>query len=684
MAAFAKAMKEAVDAINNIEQALKSADSAIDNSEQKVKTFGDRYKESLENVDKDFESAGESISSGLKTIGTAVVTAGTALVGLSAATSEYREGQAKLATAFETAGSNATVAKDTYNDLYRVLGDSDVAVEAAGHLAKLTTEEQALNEWTTICQGVYATFGDSLPIEGLTEAANETAKVGTLTGVLADALNWAGVNEEDFQAKLDGCNTEAEREALIRETLNGLYSDAAANYEANNAEIIAQNEAQIALNDSTAALGEAMSPLVTMLTDLGTSVLTAITPHLQSFAENYLPTIKELLTGVGETLSNMINWISEHSTLLTVLAAVIGTVVAAIMLYNIHAGIKAAMAAAEVTSVWGLVAAYAAHAAAVIVAIAPYVLIVAAIAAVIAIIVLCVKHWDEIKEAISNAWETIKEKTSAAVEAVSQWFSDMKEKISNKVEEIKTAMSEKWASIKQTISDKVAEAKETVSSKFNEIKSSISNTIESAKSAVTSKFESIKSTISNKISSIKTSVTTGFTTIKTNITDKVTGAYNTVKDKFEAIKTKVSSVMESAKTTVKNAVEKLKGFFDFDWQLPKIKLPHFTITGSFSLNPPSIPKFSVSWYQMGGVFDSKTLFPYGVGSIGGLGENGAEAVVPLEKNTYWLDRLATMLAEKQGNTPVILQVDGKTFAKTSIATINQLTRQTGKLELNII
>ena len=123
---------------------------------------------------------------------------------------------------------------------------------------------------------------------------------------------------------------------------------------------------------------------------------------------------------------------------------------------------------------------------------------------------------------------------------------------------------------------------------------------------------------------------------------------------------------------------------NFKWELPKIKLPHFSITGKFSLNPPSIPKFSVSWYKLGGIFDSPTLFPFGNGRIGGLGEDGAEAIVPLEKNTEWLDRIAEKLTQKSDSTPIILQVDGKTLAQTSIDSINQLTRQTGRLSLNLV
>ncbi|WP_299043894.1 hypothetical protein [uncultured Campylobacter sp.] len=133
--------------------------------------------------------------------------------------------------------------------------------------------------------------------------------------------------------------------------------------------------------------------------------------------------------------------------------------------------------------------------------------------------------------------------------------------------------------------------------------------------------------------------------------------------------------MEGAKTVVKNCIDKIKSFFKFEWSLPKLKMPHITISGKFSLSPLQVPKFGISWYQKGGVFDSTTLFGYGNGLIGGLGENGAEAVVPLEKNTQWLDRIANMLVEKQGgNQPIYLTVDGKVFAQLACDSINSLTK----------
>lgn len=164
------------------------------------------------------------------------------------------------------------------------------------------------------------------------------------------------------------------------------------------------------------------------------------------------------------------------------------------------------------------------------------------------------------------------------------------------------------------------------------------------------------------------------------IKSKVSDMKDAVKNKFESMKTAIITPIENAKNKVKTLIDNIKSFFNFKWELPKLKMPHLTISGKFSIDPPQVPKFSISWYARGGVFDKPTLFGYGNGSIGGLGEKGAEAVVPLENNTKWLDKIAERL-NKNSTTPIILQVDGKTFAQTSISTINELTKQTGKLGL---
>ena len=637
----------------------------INNAKKSISDFKEQVKKASEDVDKNFQAMGEGIKNGLANAakaGTAAVASiGAALVGTSALTADYRKEQAKLVTAFETAGSSAETAKQTYNDLYRVLGEDDTAVEAANHLAKLTKDQKSLSEWTNICQGVYATFGASLPIEGLTEAANETAKVGQLTGGLADALNWAGISEDAFNEKLATMNTEAEREAYIRTTLNGLYSEAAAKYETTAAQTLAQNEANAQLQATLATLGEAMAPIVTIFTNFANDALAKVTPYITELAEKYGPSLQTVLEETGRIVSEVFTVISENWEIFAGIAAVIGGIATAIGIYNTVAAIKAAMAAAEVTTVWALASAYAAQAAAMIVAIAPYVLAVAAIAAVIAIIVLCIKHWDDIKKAVADAWEWIKDKTKAAVDAVVGFFTKLGESITEKLNAIKEFFANIFEAIKQSVSEKLEAAKEIVMTIFGAIADNIKEKIEFAKNIISNVVAIIKGIFTGDFGAARDAVLNIFDSIRNGIKDKI----------------------NKAKDFVGGAIEKIKGFFNFKWELPKIKLPHFSITGKFSLDPPSIPKFSVKWYKLGGVFDTPTFFGYGNGQIGGMAEDGAEAIVPLEKNTQWLDKIADRLASRQ-SAPTILQVDGKVFAETAVRTINDLTRQTGKLDLAIV
>lgn len=568
----------------------------VSEAKKEMSGFKDQVDKASKNVDDDFKKLSEGIKKGGKVMATSLAAVGTAFLALGATTEEYRQSQAQLASAFKAAGGSAGEAKETYNDLYRVLGDNDRATEASTHLAKLTTNQKELEQWTTICKGVWATYGESLPIEGLTEAANETAKTGVVTGVLADALNWAGVSEDAFNESLAACNTEAEREQLIRKTLSGLYDDAASKYEKNNSAILAQNEAQAKLNEAMAKLGEAAAPIITMLTTLGTDVLTAITPYIQSFAENYLPKIQEVLGVVAEKLGEALIFLLEHKTILAVMAGIIGGIVVAIGLYNAVAAVKAAMDAAQVTTLGALITAQLAQAAATAVAIAPYIAIVAAIAAVIAIIVLCIKHWDEIKAVVIKVANSIAEK----------------------VEEMKTKAVEHFTNLKEGIASRV---------------------------------EAIKSSVA---------------------------------EKFNAIKEKMLKPIQNARDKVKELIDKIRSFFNFNWSLPKLKMPHLKITGEFSISPPSVPKFSVDWYARGGVFDKPTLFTSG-GRLGGLGEAGAEAIVPLENNTQWLDKIADRLSDKLGGgRNIVLQVDGKTFGQISVDSINALTKQTGNLPLVIV
>lgn len=278
-----------------------------------------------------------------------------ALMNLSQETQEYREDLGKLETAWQSAGKTTEQATAIYKDFYSVLGEEDRSIEAVNHLAKFVETEQDMAKWTDICAGVWGTFGDSLPIEGLTEASNESAKTGQVTGVLADALNWAakegetfGVKlkantkkneewnkavkeattaEEYFNLALEQCTTEQERQALITDTLNGLYSDAASNYKENNKSVIDARKATSEYNDEMAKLGEEMEPVNTEITELRTTLAKKLAPVVKN---QVIPAFKSFVkeiknSGAVEDFSDIVGTLAEKG--LPVLSKAISFVV---------------------------------------------------------------------------------------------------------------------------------------------------------------------------------------------------------------------------------------------------------------------------------------------------------------------------------------------------------------------
>lgn len=204
-------------------------------------------------------SAGKVAAAGIGAITAAAGAAVGGLLALESSTEEYRVAQGKLNTAFEAAGYGAETAQQAYNSFYGILGDTDTATEASQLLAKLADSAEDVSTWTDIAAGVAGTFGDSLPIEGLIEASNETAKVGQVTGVLADALNWAGISEDDFNARLSACSSESERNQLIMDTLSGTYDEASEAFYRNNEALVERRNNQAQLDATLATLGQTVS-----------------------------------------------------------------------------------------------------------------------------------------------------------------------------------------------------------------------------------------------------------------------------------------------------------------------------------------------------------------------------------------------------------------------------------------
>lgn len=283
-------------------------------------------------------NAGKVAATGLGLVTTATGTVVGGLLALESSTEEYRVAQGKLNTAFESAGYSTETATQAYEAFYGILGDTDTATEASQLLAKLADSEEDVATWTNIAAGVSGTFGDSLPIEGLIEASNETAKVGQVTGALADALNWAGISEDDFNAALAECTDESERNQLIMDTLSGTYDEASDAFYRNNEALVESRNNQAQLDAAMAALGGTVSEvknrvLSEFIPALG-EVATAFSGMLQGTEganEQFSEAVSGLVATAVEKLPEFLNFgVNLVSTLAQGILQNIPTVVAAI------------------------------------------------------------------------------------------------------------------------------------------------------------------------------------------------------------------------------------------------------------------------------------------------------------------------------------------------------------------
>lgn len=306
-------------------EAKKSAESVgklsdtFENAEKDADSFGSSLSK-LSDTAKGV-AIGDLISNGVQTaIGGLTDLAG-AIWNLDETTEEYRIAQGKLDTAFEAAGLSSEAAKQSYTEFYKILGDTDTATEASQLLATLAQDESDIATWAEIAAGVYGTFGDALPIEGLIEAANETAKTGEVTGVLADALNWAGISEDEFNAKLSELSTEAQRNQLIADTLSSTYSKAAKSFEENNESVIKARENQVALDEAMAKVGETIA-------DVKNALL-----------EKFAPAISEIGTKIADFISgidvdSLLDSLGNLVDIFKALAPAIAAVTAAVVIYK--------------------------------------------------------------------------------------------------------------------------------------------------------------------------------------------------------------------------------------------------------------------------------------------------------------------------------------------------------------
>ena len=276
--------------------------------------------------------------------------------------------------------------------------------------------------------------------------------------------------------------------------------------------------------------------------------------------------------------------------------------------------------------------------------------------------------WENCKEAVTEAWETIKAKVSAAIEAIKTTLETVWTAIwtvlSPIIETIKTGISTAWENIKTTVTSIADGIKNALSTAWNAIKSIITPIVDGIKTGVTTAWNTMKSTISSVMDGIKTKVSTVWDGIKSTVSGAVdsvksgisngfNAAKSTVSNIFGSIKTSISNAMSNAKNAVSNAISAIKSKFNFSWSLPHLKLPHISISGKFSINPPSVPHFSISWYKKamedGMILNAPTIFGMKGNQLLAGGEAGSETVVGTQS---LMEMIRNAVASMAGGTTI--------------------------------
>lgn len=699
----------------------------IQNEITQTDTRMDRLKQGTEELGNAIDDTGDGftvmkgamadlVSSGVQSLIGGVTDLVGSLFDLSEATEEYRQMQSKLEGSANSFGYSVDYVKSKYEEFYSYVGDDQMATNAITNLTGLGIETSSLDRLVNGAIATWSAYGDSIPIESLTESMNETIQVGKVTGTFADTLNWASLSagqwkfilgegsaaqsafnkaisdgeavEDAFSAALAATTDKQERANMVAGVLNTTYGQSKNTYDELSGSMIEANKAELDLKDAQAELGETMEPVNTAFTQ---------------FKADSLEKLKPIVEDVIGVLSDFKKWMDENK------AVVEAVKVAVVILGGAFGALAIAMGIQSL--IRGITTAFGALNA--VMAANPIMLIVMLIAGLVAGFVYLWNNCEEFREFWMNLWDGIKQVFGAVVNWIKQaidnviiFFQGLWTFIQTIVTTIFNFYVSIWTAIFNTISNVLnmiwnvistvlttvwnfistifTTIWNTIVSIWNAISSAISTAINFIWNIISTVFNAVWGTITEIFNGIKNTIVGVWNGITTTVSNVINNIKNTISNVFNNVKNTVTNVwngimnaikkpIEKARDLVKSAIDKIKGFFNFEFKWPKLKMPHFGIKPKGwqigDLLEGKIPKLSIDWYADGGIFTKPTLFNT-LSGLKGVGEAGSEAVLPLSRLENWIynalrQNNAQMLSVNNSNFEKLIEVAEMILAKDS-------------------
>ena len=476
--------------------------------------------------------------------------------------------------------------------------------ELSGYLADNSTQFQELGYSSEEALAMLIGLSDgganvSTVMSGLTKGiANMSAETDDVPGAFRSAIS--AIEES-------GSVSEALQQQVgdTGKTVEQIFGKKAAQELATNIQ-----NGSFAIGDWTKVLQEndgALESTTENATTMSDSWQQAANNVQMALMSTFAPAIQSVVTAVSEVVTKVAQVVQQSPVLQAVvvgIATALGILAAALGISALITVVTKAFALLNTTLLAN-----------------PVFLLITAIAALVAGLIYAWNNCETFRNIVTGAFEAIRTFVVNAITAMHAKITEIFNRIRTVISNVTTAIRSKVTSIWSGI-------RNATTNTWNNIKSGIQNAITGAQNVVTNITTAIKSKVSSIWSGIRSATTSAWNFIKSAITNPISAARTTVTNIFTAIKNKIKSTMDGAKTAVSNAISAIKSKFHFSWSLPKLKLPHISVSGKFSINPPSVPHFSISWHRLGAIFNKATLIPTLAG-IHGVGEAGPEAVSPI-------------------------------------------------------